>query len=104
MRRQKIQIDSSPNLRAMKIDTVQAVMFIGSFEDGIVHKYSIEKPICAESVIEKEWWVQSNREVRVIEYWSERREIFVGHAKGVLTVFDSEDHSAPKCNNKLKQA
>lgn len=76
-------------------------MFVGDYDDGSLYQYNISTPISPDSPIELVNTFAGAKQPRVLKYWRERDELYVGHTNGKLVIFELENFtSGPICSMK----
>jgi hypothetical protein len=82
----------------MDIDFDNGRMFVADFDKGYVQHYSISTPIGCDSRIDEVSSHQGGTGARVVKYWADRDEIFVGYTGGKICVYQIENlSSGPIC-------
>lgn len=98
MIKQMIKIGKKHSIRGMDIDFVNGRIFLADYEKGDFFHYSIEKPIQSDSKIEQVCCHVGSTGARVVKYWEERDEVFVGFTGGKICVYQIDSiTSGPIC-------
>jgi len=102
MTKQIIKISKKMEIRAMDIDFDSGRIFLANYEKGDFHQYSISTPVGCDSTIEEVCTHIGSAGARVVKYWPEREEIFVGYTKGKICVYQLDSiTSGPICKSNL---
>lgn len=98
MMKQVVKIGKKNTIRAFDIDFENGRIFIADFDKGDFFHYSISTPIQGDSKIEQVCSHQGSPGARVVKYWEERDEVFVGFTGGKICVYQIDSiSSGPIC-------
>lgn len=102
MSRQVVKTTSKGALRGLDLDITSGKLFCTCFDDGYIHCFRIEKPIDAESRIEKIRSFKGFEKPRNVLWWDNRQELYIGHAGGIIAVYKlDEETTGPVCTSVL---
>lgn len=82
----------------MEADFENGLFWISSF-DGFVHQYKFNGKIGFDSIISRQWTTKTADKIRTLKFWPNRNELYIGHAKGRLTVLDLDNYEHPICKS-----
>jgi hypothetical protein len=75
-------------IRAMDVDSVDGRIFLADFEYGDIYLYKAQVPFSAQSPIELIAVTKGPPKARVIKYWKERNELYIGCADGKMSIIE----------------
>lgn len=87
MTKQICKIGKKHEIRGMDIDFENGRMFIADYDRGNFYQYSISTPISCDSTLEEVCCHIGSSGGRVVKYWPEREEVFIGFKKGKICVY-----------------
>lgn len=89
-------------VRGFDIDKDDGKIFVCSYDTGTIAVYQMKTPIQADNRVKKLVSIDGYKKPRVLKYWKKRNELYVGHAKGKIVVYDLKNQSkGPVCNKNL---
>ena len=100
MTKQVVKIGKKHEIRGMDIDFEGGRIFLADFERGHFYQYSISTPIDDDSTVEEVCSHMGSSGARVVKFWEDRDEIFVGFNKGKICVYQIDSiTSGPICKS-----
>lgn len=87
MTKQVVKIGKKHEIRSFDIDFEGGRIFLADYERGNFYQYSITTPIAGDSAIEEVCNHMGSSGARVVKFWPDREEIFVGFRKGKICVY-----------------
>jgi hypothetical protein len=98
MTKQIVKIGKKHEIRGFDIDFETGRLFIADYDRGNFYQYSVSTPVDCDSTIEEVCSHMGSSGARVIKYWEDREEIFVGFKKGKICVYQIDGiTSGPIC-------
>lgn len=89
--RQFIKTGCEGPIRALATDFEEGRIFVSGFDDSKVHMMRIDNPKDSNSPIIKSVTVKGTREARTMFYHKQRKELFVGHQNGLISVLSYKE-------------
>ncbi len=87
---QVVKTSSEGAIRGLEGDFPNKRVYCSCLDDGYIHIFKLFDPIDPEGRIEKTASIKGAPGPRVIRYWPERQELFVGHKDGLVSVINPE--------------
>lgn len=75
----------------MDIDFDGGKAFCADYDTGTIYYYNFMTPCAADSPLELINSFQGPKNPRVIKYWKERDEVYIGCAEGRMAVYELEN-------------
>lgn len=98
MTKQIIKIGKKNEIRGMDIDFDAGRLFLADYDKGNFYQYSISTPVASDSTLEEVCVHIGSSGARVVKFWADREEVFVGFKKGKLCVYQIDNiTSGPIC-------
>src|SRR3990167_2334367 len=88
--RQFVKTGCEGPIRALAADFEAGKIFVSGFDDGKVHMMKVENINDSNSPIIKAATVKGTREARTMFYHKKRKELFIGHQSGLISVINFE--------------
>jgi WD40 repeat protein len=85
---QVVKTSSEGTIRGLEADFENKRLYCTCYDDGYIHTFKLFDPKDPEGRIEKASSVKGAPGPRVIRWWAERGELFVGHQGGLISVFN----------------
>lgn len=96
--KQSIKLKKSSKIRALDISPSDGRVFLTDYDLGDVYFYKTTVPMAADAPLELVSIVKGPVKGRVIKYWKDRNELYIGCAKGKMSVIDIENfNQGPIC-------
>jgi PX domain len=86
--RQFIKTGCDGPIRALAAEFEEGKIFVSGFDDGKVHLMKIDNINDSNSLIVKSVTVKGTKEARTMFYHKQRKELFIGHQNGLLSVIN----------------
>jgi hypothetical protein len=86
--KQVVKLKKQSRIRALDISPSDGRVFLTDYDLGDVYFYKSSVPMSAETPLELVGIVKGPIKSRVIKYWKERNELYIGCAKGKMSVID----------------
>ena len=100
MTKQMIKLGKKHAIRGFDVDWENGRMFVADHDNGCIHQYSIQQPISPDSLIEEVSTFTGTAGPRVVKWWEDREEIYVGHKNGKMSVYELDNFtSGPICKS-----
>jgi hypothetical protein len=98
MTKKIIKVGKKYEIRAMDIDFKNGNIYLSDYERGYFYHYSVSLPVDCDSNIDLVSSHLGSPGAKVIKYWKEREEIFVGFKGGKICVYQLDSiTSGPIC-------
>ena len=86
--RQTVKTSSEGAIRGLEADFSSKRLYCTCHDDGYLHTFRLVDPSDPEGRIEKINSVKGVPKPRIIRWWGERNEMYVGHQDGLISVFN----------------
>jgi len=86
--KQSIKTSSNDSIRGLDADFENKKLFCCCYEDSYVYIYNITDPSDPEGRIEKLHTIKGVPQPRILKWWPDREEIFLGHEGGNVSVIN----------------
>ena len=98
----KFSIGKKHSIRGLDVDFKDGNLFVGDAEGKKVFHYTFKTPFKIKNTFELKGTYTTPGEPRVCKFWPERDELYVGCAKGRITVFELQNSAGgPICKKKV---
>lgn len=83
-----VKIGKKNPIRGIEVNFKEGKCFVADYETGTVYYYNFETPSKADSPLELINSFKGPEHPRVIKYWPQRDELYIGCAEGRMAVFE----------------
>ena len=99
---QLVKLQKNSRIRALEISPSDGKVFLTDYENGNVYYYQGTVPFDAKSPLELVKIFKAPMKGRVIKYWKERNELYIGCAGGKMSVIDIDTYTTgPICKDRF---
>jgi len=96
--KQVVKIGKKHTIRGLDVDFKAGKCFLADYEDGTIFYYNFMTPTSATTPLEMINSWKGPPKPRVLQYWDERNELYVGCAGGRMSIFEMESvNQGPIC-------
>lgn len=98
--KQVVKIGKKNTIRGLDVDFENGKCFLADYDDGTIFYYNFMTPTSATTPLEMINSWKGPPKPRVLKYWPERNELYVGCADGRMSIFQMETvNQGPICKN-----
>lgn len=83
-----VKLNKKNHIRDFDLNFDEGRMFVGDFDSGTLYQYNVTTPISPDGPVELVNTFNGAKYPRVLKYWRERDELYVGHSAGKLTIYE----------------
>lgn len=77
--KQVVKTSSEGSIRGLEGDFANSRIFCSCLEDSYIHVFRLDDPTDAEGRIDKIASIKTSPKPRVVRWWNDRQELFIGH-------------------------
>ena len=86
--KQVVKTSSEGSIRGLEADFPNKRIFCSCHEDAYIHIFKLNDPSDPEGRIDKTVSIKTAPKPRVIRWWDDRQELYIGHQDGLISVIN----------------
>ena len=95
---QILKLKRESTIRAFDFDPIDGRIFVIDYDLGDVYFYRTQVPLNPKNPVELVAVVKGPQKARVVKYWRERNELYIGCAEGKMSIIEiAHFNNGPIC-------